>query len=157
MKAKVALVRTRPETIMADYRRVMELAGYREQATINGAGDLSWISADELKTLEPNVVGVAALFSPTTGIIDSHSYMLSLQGRLEARGGMIAFGNRVIALEEKKGRPRLRIDGDVLDCQVLIVPHHGSRGSCTPVLLEAASPSIALVPAAAAEMPKTSV
>jgi uncharacterized protein (DUF362 family) len=30
MKAKVALVGTRPETIMADYRRVMELAGYRE-------------------------------------------------------------------------------------------------------------------------------
>ena len=106
------------------------LAGYREQAAVNGAGDLSWISADELKTLEPNVLGVAALLSPTTGIIDSHSYMLSLQGRLEARGGMIAFGTRVIALEEKNGRPRLHIDGDVLDCQVLI----NSAGLAAPGL-----------------------
>lgn len=30
MKAKVALILTRPETVLVDYRRVMELAGYRE-------------------------------------------------------------------------------------------------------------------------------
>lgn len=96
------------------------LEGYRQQSERNGAGVLSWLDQKTLNELEPNVRGVSALFSPTTGIIDSHSYMLSLQGRLEASGGMIAFGTRVLGLEERGGKPAVRIDGDVLSAQVLI-------------------------------------
>jgi len=106
------------------------LAGYRLQAERNGAGELSWLDQKALNALEPNVRGVSALLSPTTGIIDSHSYMLSLQGRLEAHGGMIAFGTRVLGLDERGGRPRVVLDGDTLDCQVLV----NSAGLAAPGL-----------------------
>lgn len=96
------------------------LEGYRQQSERNGAGELSWLDQKALNELEPNVRGVSALLSPTTGIIDSHSYMLSLQGRLEAHAGMIAFGTRVLGLGEHGGKPRVVTDGDTLDCQVLI-------------------------------------
>lgn len=96
------------------------LEGYRQQSIRNGAGELSWLDQRSLNALEPNVRGVSALLSPTTGIIDSHSYMLSLQGRLEASGGMIAFGTRVQGLEEHAGRPAVRVADDLLSCRVVI-------------------------------------
>ena len=48
------------------------------------------------------------------------------------------------------GRPaERRISGiGLLDCDVLIIPHHGSRGSTSNALLDATSPEIALIPAA---------
>lgn len=106
------------------------LEGYRLQAEQNGAGNLSWLDQKSLGELEPNVQGVSALLSPTTGIIDSHSYMLSLQGRLEANGGMIAFGTRVLGLDERGGRPVVVVEGDTLECQVLI----NSAGLAAPGL-----------------------
>ena len=107
------------------------LEGYRAQAAANGAGELSWLDRAALAELEPAVRGVSALLSPTTGIIDSHSFMLSLQGRLEAAGGMIAFGTRVSALERSHDRIRVHIDdADPLDCRSVV----NSAGLCAPGL-----------------------
>lgn len=106
------------------------LEGYRTQAEANGAGELRWLDQAELGELEPNVRGVSALLSPTTGIIDSHSFMLSLQGRLEASGGMIAFGTRVLGLSVHAGRPSVLLDGDRLECRLLI----NSAGLAAPGL-----------------------
>jgi L-2-hydroxyglutarate oxidase LhgO len=66
-----------------------QLEHYRRQATLNGAGDLEWVDRDHVRRLEPEVECVAALWSPRTGIVDSHGFMLALQGDLEARGGAI--------------------------------------------------------------------
>ena len=78
---------------------VSRLDAYREQAAINGAGDLTALSGVQVRQLEPEVRAVAGLLSPTTGIIDSHSYMLALQGELEAAGGWVAFLTEVVGLE----------------------------------------------------------
>jgi hypothetical protein len=48
--------------------------------------------------MEPALNCVAALLSSETGIIDSHAFMLALEGDLEDRGGMIAFNTPVEAL-----------------------------------------------------------
>ena len=71
------------------------LAEYRSQALKNGAGDLEWMSADDVSKWEPAVHCLGAIYSPTTGIIDSHGFMLSLIGDLEAHGGMIAYQTAV--------------------------------------------------------------
>ena len=71
------------------------LRNYQQQAQENGVGELRWVERAELQTLEPAVEALAAVYSPTTGIIDSHQYMLSLQGVLEEHGGMIAFNTEV--------------------------------------------------------------
>jgi len=71
------------------------LRNYQQQAHNNGVGELRWVEQAELQVLEPSVEALAAVHSPTTGIIDSHQYMLSLQGILEEHGGMIAFDTEV--------------------------------------------------------------
>ena len=52
--------------------------------------DLRVLDAAQLRALEPALSAVAALHSPSTGIVDSHGLMLALQGDLEASGGALA-------------------------------------------------------------------
>ena len=72
---------------------------YIAKGQANQVDDLRWISAQEVAELEPQVRSVGAVVSPSTGIIDSHSYMLSLQGQLEQHGGMLALQTRVRHIE----------------------------------------------------------
>ncbi|EHL98308.1 FAD dependent oxidoreductase [Acetobacteraceae bacterium AT-5844] len=74
-----------------------QLASIQARAAANGVGDLKLISAEEAKALEPAVACTAALLSPSTGIIDSHSYMLSLQGDAENAGAMFVFHAPVLS------------------------------------------------------------
>ena len=71
------------------------VGGYIEKAAANGVGDLRWLSVGELSEMEPALRGVAGVFSPSTGIIDSHALMLSLQGDAENDGAMIVFKSPV--------------------------------------------------------------
>jgi L-2-hydroxyglutarate oxidase LhgO len=66
----------------------------QERATANGV-PVQWLDAAEAKRLEPALRCTAALLSPTTGIVDSHGFMLALQGDLEHAGGMVALGSPV--------------------------------------------------------------
>ena len=70
--------------------------GYIDKALANGVTDLRRISLDELRELEPAVRAVAAVYSPSTGIIDSHALMLSYQGDLEQHGGAVVFRSPVL-------------------------------------------------------------
>eukprot|EP00250_Pteridium_aquilinum_P029537 c3963_g1_i1 orf=198-1475(+) len=62
----------------------------------NGVSDLRFLSGKEVSELEPNIGCVKALLSPSTGIIDSHSFMLSLQADAEVHGATFAFNSSVI-------------------------------------------------------------
>ncbi len=84
------------------------LSKYQKLAAANGVDDLQWLDAAAVRAMEPAVTAVAGLLSPSTGIVDSHALMLSLQGELEAHGGMVAFHAPVTAGE-------LREDGIVLE------------------------------------------
>ena len=77
--------------VATDESQVDELAALKERAAANGVGDLSWLTPDEVARMEPEVHCVAALHSPSTGIVDSHGLMLSFQGEAEERGTMIAY------------------------------------------------------------------
>ena len=62
-----------------------------KQAALNGVNDLTWLTEAELKTSNPNLKASAALLSPSTGIIDVHSYMQSLLAELaENKGQFVA-------------------------------------------------------------------
>jgi L-2-hydroxyglutarate oxidase LhgO len=65
----------------------------------NGVDDLCRLSTEEIREREPNVNAVAALFSPSTGIIDSHALMKTLAFRIESSGGMIAYGNKADSIK----------------------------------------------------------
>ena len=68
-----------------------KLEGIERRARDNGVTDLEFLTAKEISKQEPRVRASAALFSPSTGIIDSHEYMLALQADLEGTGGYVIF------------------------------------------------------------------
>lgn len=65
------------------------LHGIQSKAEANGVAALQILSADEVRHLEPELAVKAALFSPSTGILDSHAYMLALLGEAEAHGAQL--------------------------------------------------------------------
>ncbi|MSP87762.1 MAG: NAD(P)/FAD-dependent oxidoreductase [Alphaproteobacteria bacterium] len=83
--------------VACDEAQLTGLAGLKRKAEANGVDDLVWLDSSQAKRLEPALACVGALLSPSTGIIDSHAYMLALQGDAEAAGTMIAFNTPVLA------------------------------------------------------------
>ena len=78
--------------------QIPELHRIAAAAAANGVDDLVWLDAEAAQAMEPALACVAALHSPSTGIVDSHAYMLSLLGEAEAHGAMIAYGSPVTAM-----------------------------------------------------------
>jgi L-2-hydroxyglutarate oxidase LhgO len=74
---------------------IPKLASIKENAARSGVCDLTWLSVEDAAALEPGVRCVSALFSPSSGIIDSHAFMLALQGDFENAGGVVAFNSPV--------------------------------------------------------------
>ena len=81
--------------IATDESERAAVGGYIDKAAANGVNDLRWLSPGELADMEPALRGVAGVYSPSTGIIDSHALMLSLQGDAENAGAMIVFKSPV--------------------------------------------------------------
>jgi L-2-hydroxyglutarate oxidase LhgO len=78
-----------------------ELERIRAGALANGV-ELSLLSRAEALTLEPALSCVAALYSPLTGIVDSHEYMLALLGHAQGHGASLACESRVTLLEPRR-------------------------------------------------------
>ncbi len=87
------------------------LAKYKTQATANGVDDLAWLTPGEVAALEPEVSCAGALLSPSTGIINSHEYMLALQGDTEAAGGSVVLNTRVTAVRRHADGFQVDVDG----------------------------------------------
>lgn len=67
------------------------LENLKNQAEVNGVRDLFWISPSEVREREPEIKCVSALFSPSSGIVDSHSLMNSLKRDIEKNRSQILF------------------------------------------------------------------
>ncbi|TAN15049.1 MAG: NAD(P)/FAD-dependent oxidoreductase [Rhizobiaceae bacterium] len=78
------------------------LQSIADRASACGVSDLSLLSAGQAKALEPALACVAALHSPSTGIIDSHAYMLALQAEIEGSGGGIALNTEIVSVHPGK-------------------------------------------------------
>ena len=76
----------------------------RRRAHANDVPVQMWSQAQALAH-EPALRCTQALWSPSTGIVDSHAFMLALQGDLERAGGVLALHSRVVGAEFAPGRP----------------------------------------------------
>jgi L-2-hydroxyglutarate oxidase LhgO len=85
--------------VATDTGQLTELGAIRAKAHANGVTDVVGISADTVRAMEPELSCVAALHSPSTGIIDSHAFMLALLGDAEAAGAMLALKSPVTRCE----------------------------------------------------------
>src|ERR1700712_4149884 len=83
--------------------QVAQLAVIQQKATENGVAGLLRLSGAEAMSMEPQLQCVEAVLSPETGIIDSHQYMLALQGDAERDGAVIAFHTPVTDIDARDG------------------------------------------------------
>jgi L-2-hydroxyglutarate oxidase LhgO len=73
--------------------------------------------------LEPALNCDAALLSPSTGIIDSHAFMLALRGDAEDAGAAFAFHTPLLRAKAAADRIELEVGGDApitLECGLLV-------------------------------------
>ena len=92
--------------------QVAQLAGIIAKAIANGVDDLVLLKGEQARALEPQLECVAAIHSPSTGIVDSHALMLALQADLEAAGGLVALNSPVSsAMCLRSGIELLALDG----------------------------------------------
>ncbi|WP_306250161.1 NAD(P)/FAD-dependent oxidoreductase [Parvularcula sp. IMCC14364] len=91
---------------------VPRLAFYQSRAVENGVHDLELLTMQEAQMREPLLSCEAALLSPSTGVFDSHTYMLSLLGDLENAGGMAVFNAPVMRIRVIDGGSELEIGGE---------------------------------------------
>jgi (S)-2-hydroxyglutarate dehydrogenase len=107
------IVATRPE----------ELPGLDElerRGRANGVPGLRRLDADELRELEPNATGIAALHSPATGIVDFAAVARALRADVEAAGGVVVTGCAATGIERAAGGVRLVHSRGVLDARAAL-------------------------------------
>ena len=73
------------------------LDALRAQARACGVNDLQPLTAQQARSMEPELHCVGALLSPSTGIVDSHGLMLALLGDAQAHGAMLALRSPMLA------------------------------------------------------------
>ena len=86
------------------------LGAIARQAAANGVENLRVLERAEIRRLEPALHAVAALHSPSTGIVDSHGLMLAFQGDAEDHGTLIAFRSRVTGGAVRADGVELRVE-----------------------------------------------
>jgi L-2-hydroxyglutarate oxidase LhgO len=100
-----------------------KLQSIKAHAEANGVLDMQALSGDAALALEPALNCNAALLSPSTGIIDSHAYMLALRGDAEAAGAAFAFYTPLIRAKAAAGRIEVDAGGDApmtLECDLFV-------------------------------------
>ncbi len=89
--------------VAVDEAQEARLAALLRQGLQNDVEDLVWLDAAGAAKIEPEVRAHAALFSPSTGLVDSGALMLSLQADAENMGAQLAFRSRVTGVSRRGG------------------------------------------------------
>ena len=104
-------------------KETLRLQSIRAHAEANGVLDLQTLAGDAARALEPALNCDAALLSPSTGIVDSHAFMLALRGDAEAAGAACAFHTPLLRAKALADRIELDAGGSApisLECKLLV-------------------------------------
>ncbi|MEY3782627.1 MAG: hypothetical protein RIS97_805 [Pseudomonadota bacterium] len=111
--------------------QVVQLQGIIAKAAANGVNDLVLLTREQARELEPQLECVAAVISPSTGIIDSHALMLSLQGDFENAGGLTVLNSAVASVFISSGAIKIEMtDGTKIFTKTLV----NAAGLSAPML-----------------------
>jgi L-2-hydroxyglutarate oxidase LhgO len=100
-----------------------------DKARANGVDDLRLLTAPQAQALEPELACLGAVFSPSTGIVDSHALMLALQADLERAGGLVVCHSVVERLRVQSGGIELQmLDGTRLLARTVV--NAAGLGAC---------------------------
>ena len=107
--------------VASDQNQIGELEQIQKKAHANGVSDVVWMTRPQALALEPELSCAAALYSPSTGIIDSHALMLAYLGDAEARGAMLGVKSPLVAADAVADGFVLHIEGaDPVKCRLLV-------------------------------------
>ena len=111
------------------HQRDVELPRWVQRAKRNGVHDLKIVSKEQIADphsdfYEPNVACEGGIYSPSTGIVDSHALMTALLAEAEERGALLALRSRVQggkAMAGDEGSILLTVDGEDIKCDNVVV------------------------------------
>ena len=122
--------------VATDEQQLAELAEIQRKAHANGVTDVVWLTRAQALALEPELACVAALYSPSTGIIDSHALMLAYLGDAEARGAMLALKSRLQRVRISEGFFELHVEGSDPIASRILVNSAGLRAPTVARMME---------------------
>jgi len=101
--------------VATDEEECSNLEKIKVTAQDNGVEKLELLGREQIKSQEPEVNALAALFSPNTGIIDTHRLMQSILGSAEGKGAIITYRSEVTAIH---------FDGSAWDLEINSGEYH---------------------------------
>jgi L-2-hydroxyglutarate oxidase LhgO len=106
--------------VATDEKQIIELESIQKKAHANGVSDVVWMTQAQVLALEPELSCVAGLYSPSTGIIDSHALMLAYLGDAEANGAMLALKTHLLGAQVTADGFVVHTDQMDVACEVLV-------------------------------------
>lgn len=106
--------------VATDAAQRAKLVALQAQARANGVDDTQLLEREQALAMEPALQCAAALWSPSTGIVDSHGLMLALQGDLEGAGGLVALASPVERIVCGAPRHRVAVAGMEIEARLVV-------------------------------------
>jgi L-2-hydroxyglutarate oxidase LhgO len=125
-------------TVAASQSELASLEGIATNARECGVLDLEWLDGADARRQEPALACVAALSSPSTGIIDSHAYMGALLADAESRDARIVYGTPVTGLRPTSAGVEISIgeDSSPVACARIVINSAGLQAHRVASLIE---------------------
>ena len=106
--------------VAADETECDRLHGLLQRGNANGVPGLRLLDRSELREIEPHTEGVAALHSPTSGVVRFGEVAATLRRLVEEDGGRVEIGARVVGVTARSERTRVVTAKAEYDCRLLI-------------------------------------
>ncbi|MCX5698497.1 MAG: NAD(P)/FAD-dependent oxidoreductase [Candidatus Omnitrophica bacterium] len=110
---KIPFKKTGKIIVATDRQEIPAFEKLFQLGLANGVEGLRLIAKEEIKSLEPHVSGVAALYSPETGIIDSHRLMSCLADSAKESGAIIAYDSEFLRAAKEKENYKIFIKNGI--------------------------------------------
>lgn len=94
--------------VALDDRERARLAEIHERALTNGVPRVRLVDGAEMREIEPEVAGVAGLYSPATAVVDFTAVTRALAAEAEALGLTVALGQEVVGIADRGSEVRVR-------------------------------------------------
>eukprot|EP00978_Attheya_sp_CCMP212_P036789 scaffold169390_cov44-Attheya_sp.AAC.2 len=109
------IVATNEAQLQTDIPRIL---GHAKK---NGVDDLKLLSGEDVSfNFEPSVTCQGAIFSPSTGVVDSHNFMVALLADAEEHGATLALNSSVTGASNSNGAITIEAEGMQLECDSVV-------------------------------------
>lgn len=107
-------------TVAQDEEEIQSLHHLKEQGETNGVPGLEILDRDQMEKRQPNVGGIKALYSPSTGIICPYSLTIALAENAYANGCHFYLGHAVTGIKKKDGIFQITAGKKIFSSKLLI-------------------------------------